>query len=56
MQHSLMARGAQKIVEQCLAVKQGEKVLIITDTGRDYSLATSLAREITRVCSRECGY
>jgi len=38
-----MAKGARKIIEQCVSVKPGEDVLIVTDTGTDPLLATSLA-------------
>lgn len=46
MLYAEMARGARKIVEQCLGIKPGEKVLIVTDTGRDLSLATALAAAV----------
>jgi len=38
-----MAKGARKIVEQCVSVKPGENVLIITDTGTDPLIANALA-------------
>lgn len=38
-----MAKGARKIVELCGNVKKGEKVLIVTDTGIDGSIAEVLA-------------
>jgi len=40
-----MARTARKAMEQVLAIKPGEKVLIITDTGRPVTIARALASE-----------
>ena len=39
-----MAKGAKKIVEVCGGVKPGEKVLIVTDTGREFSITEALAQ------------
>ena len=41
-----MAKAAKKIVEQLAGVQPGEKVLIVTDTGSDFSLAHSLASAV----------
>ena len=38
-----MARTARRAVEQVLAIKPGEKVLVLTDTGRPVSIARVLA-------------
>lgn len=38
-----MAKGARKIVEQCVGVRPGENVLIVTDTGSDSLIANALA-------------
>ena len=37
-----MMKGARVVVKTCLNVKAGEKVLIVTDTGRDISVAQAL--------------
>lgn len=41
-----MTKGARKIVEECVGVKKGENVLIVTDTGRDFSIAEILASAV----------
>ncbi|NPV70083.1 MAG: aminopeptidase [Firmicutes bacterium] len=41
-----MARGARKIVEQNIGLRPGERVLIVTDTGRDFTIATALAAAV----------
>jgi leucyl aminopeptidase (aminopeptidase T) len=38
-----MIKGAKKIVDECTKVKEGENVLIITDTGMPLSIAETLA-------------
>ncbi len=40
---SEMIKGAKKLVDECTKVKEGENVLIITDTGRPLSIAETLA-------------
>ena len=40
------ARTARRAVEQVLALKPGEKVLIVTDTGRPVSIARALASAV----------
>ena len=44
--HIDMARGARTLIEQCVGVRPGENVLIVTDTGRDFSIAESLAAAV----------
>ncbi|MGE5483715.1 MAG: aminopeptidase [Ignavibacteriales bacterium] len=41
-----MAKGARKVVQQNVGLKPGEKVLIVTDTGRDFSMAKALAAAV----------
>ncbi|MBW2309086.1 MAG: aminopeptidase [Deltaproteobacteria bacterium] len=41
-----MARTARRAVEQVLALRPGEKVLIITDTGRPVTIARALASAV----------
>ena len=38
-----MIRGAKKLVDECVKVKEGENVLIVTDTGMQLSIAEILA-------------
>ena len=38
-----MIKGAKKLVDECVKVKEGENVLIITDTGMPLSIAETLA-------------
>lgn len=38
-----MIKGAKKLVDECTKVKEGENVLIITDTGTSFSIAEVLA-------------
>lgn len=42
MEKEQMKKGARKIVELCAGVKPGERVLIVTDTGIEYSIAQAL--------------
>jgi 2,5-dihydroxypyridine 5,6-dioxygenase len=43
MRQVALARGAKKIVETCMDVKENEELLIVTDFGRPFSVAQSLA-------------
>jgi 2,5-dihydroxypyridine 5,6-dioxygenase len=43
MRQVALARGAKKIVETCMGVKENEELLIVTDHGRPFSVAQALA-------------
>ncbi|MFN8593818.1 MAG: aminopeptidase [Thermomicrobiales bacterium] len=43
MRQLALARGARTLVETCAAVKPGERLLIVTDLGRPFSVAEALA-------------
>lgn len=43
MQQIALVRGAKTLVELCAAVKPGERLLIVTDIGRPFSVAEALA-------------
>lgn len=44
-----MAIGAHKIVKDCLDIKKGENVLIVTDTGRNFDIAKTIAFAVEAV-------
>jgi len=46
---SRLIKGARKIVTQCAQIKTGEKVLILTDTGRDIGIAYALMKAALEV-------
>ena len=48
MKNIYMSRGASKIINTCVKVKAGEKVLIVTELSR-LSIAEALAAEVYRV-------
>jgi leucyl aminopeptidase (aminopeptidase T) len=44
-----LLKGAHKIVRDCAHIRPGEKVLVITDTGRDLAIACALMQEIMTI-------
>lgn len=54
MHNDSLARGSKKLIEHCLAIKPGENVLILTDTQRDYSIASSLAHAAAQAGAEPC--
>jgi leucyl aminopeptidase (aminopeptidase T) len=43
MRQLALARGARTLVETCAAVKPGERLLVVTDTGRPFTVAEAIA-------------
>ena len=43
MRQLALARGARTLVETCAAVKPGERLLVVTDTGRPFAVAEAIA-------------
>ena len=44
-----LLEGAHKIVRDCSQIQPGERVLVITDTGRDLAIACALMQEIMAI-------
>ncbi len=44
MGQQALARGARVLVETCAGVQPGERLLIVTDTGRPFAVAEAIAR------------